>query len=767
MLTFWDGLLRRSHWLFLLVALLTLIFVLKLRDLRFDSSPSTLILSQSPENLYYEKMTRLFGSDQVLLIGLNSDDLLRSPQLEEIRELTDELEKIRGVKRVLSLTNATDIRGVDEEVQVFPLIPADLGTVDRATLASRLRANPFYEKNLVSTDLRTTSLIVFLEDFEMGKALARGREVTRKVRQVVSQVLASRSAFIGGLPEMELEGTESMIRDSLFLTPLTVLLVVGILIIVFRSARAVLLPMLVIALTLIWTIGALIWSGRPLKVTTLVLPSLLIANGSSYVIHFLAHYYRSIAGAYADHDNAKPSSLDKISYRALLLQTAVQMHRPILISAATTMAGFVSLIFTSIPAIRDLGIFATLGIFLSYFFCMTLAPSILAHISTPPLQHLPGRSGARRELFLRKLAHFNLHYRAWVFTVAVAGVAWSMWGIFHLKVHSDYLAYFRKSAPVVQAAEEFHRRLAGIAPLSVIVEAPAERTVLEPYILKGTESLQRKLKDTPGIDTALSIVDTLKLMNRAFHTEDPRFFELPSEPEIIQELVDLAESDPNGLIRIFISEDHRFLRILGRTHLFSSAELQGELERVEREGGKLFPPDVRVHATGTLVLMNQTSDQVASQQVRSLAISVLLIALIVVILFRSGRIGLLAMIPAGIPIVLFFGLIGWFNVPLNVNTSVIASIALGIAVDNCVHYLVQFQRNTQKGLSIPLAMQESLVNAGGPMIAAAMALAIGFLVFGFSSFVPVSNFGYLSAFIMMTNLLADIFLLPCLMLLRT
>ncbi|MCI0420604.1 MAG: MMPL family transporter, partial [Acidobacteria bacterium] len=140
-----------------------------------------------------------------------------------------------------------------------------------------------------------------------------------------------------------------------------------------------------------------------------------------------------------------------------------------------------------------------------------------------------------------------------------------------------------------------------------------------------------------------------------------------------------------------------------------------------------------------------------------------LISTIVIILFRSWKMGCLAMIPAGLPVFLCFGLMGWSGVSLNVNTSLIANVAIGIAVNNCVHYLVHFQRNVRQGLSASDSTCESLKNAGAAMLAASIALTFGFLVFGLSRFVPVSQFGLLTAFIMGTDLLANIFLLPSLM----
>lgn len=192
--------------------------------------------------------------------------------------------------------------------------------------------------------------------------------------------------------------------------------------------------------------------------------------------------------------------------------------------------------------------------------------------------------------------------------------------------------------------------------------------------------------------------------------------------------------------------------------------MQALTDRVQQLAGPLVPPSAQLNTTGTLVLMNLTSDQLAREQMKSLLLSVTFIATILIFLCRSFKVGLMCMIPAGLPVLMFFGVLGWTGLSLNVNTSVIAAIAIGIGVDNCIQYLVRFQRCRNEGLSPQAATRQSLTRAGGPMSAAAAVVALGFLVFGLSRFAPVSQFGLLSASVMGFNLLTNLLLLPILLL---
>ncbi|HTY23114.1 MAG TPA: MMPL family transporter [Desulfomonilaceae bacterium] len=783
MARFCSWLLDHSRWSLSLILLLSAGWLIPLRHLQFDSSSSSFVQANSKQNTYYERIQRIFGNDEILLIMLTSHDLLKRSMLEQIREVTANIERVEGVKRVLSLTNLMDVEGQGDEVKIKPLVPANLETLNLDELRLRIQADPLLEKHIISKDLQSTSILVFLENFERQRALSQGRFVTQRVLEIVDPLRQHAEVFIGGLPEMEFEGTTNMMSDLKLFTPLTLILVVGLLIVSFRSWRGISLPLVAVLIALLWTLGPMALIGRPLTITTLTLPSLLIANGSSYVIHFLAQYYRALLRAYRlqghthtprDKDsflNAHESSaplapLGKQSYRAVLLETINYTHVAILISATTTMAGFGSLVISRIPTIRDFGIFATWGVFLGYFLCMTLVPLLLWHHRIPRLNEVPGQEDSHRYYLMGELGQFDFRRAHWIYGAALLCAVWALWGLYRLQVHTDYLGYFRQSSQIAKASEAFASRLAGLATFSVVIEAQGDRSVLDPEILMTSDSLQGSMGQTAGVDKTLSIIDSLKLLNRAFHSDNPQFYVLPSDPAVIQELVEFAESDPSNLTEEFLSADHRTLRILVRTRIFRSTELRSEFNRIERQGKELFPPDIQVHSTGTLVLMNQTSDSVAEGQVESLLLSTLLISAIVIVLFRSFKVGLLSIIPAGLPVLFFFGLLGWTGTPLNINTSVIANISIGIAVDNCIHYLIHFRRHrVRRKLTVPDAMREALMSAGGAMISSAIALTFGFLIFGASRFVPVSQFGLLSASVMGANLIATIFLLPALILL--
>lgn len=759
---YWRWILKRSVWVLLLLGTASALLLPALDDLRINTSPSTLILSDSPANLVHRKTRRIFGNDEVLLIGLTADDLLQPDTLASLRQVTRNIEAIPGVRRVLSLTNTLDILERDGAIEISPLIPESLERLDLQALRARLRDNPLYEKELISSDSRTTSLLVFLEERSSpGEDQIFG--LVAKIRTAAAPLARLGHLFIGGVPEMETAGMANMIRDLWVFTPITAVMVMVILTFDFRSRRGVALPLLAIGLTLVCTLAAMVLSRFPLKPTTLVLPSLLIANGSAYTIHLLTHYYQCLLQAYDRLSASGQSRLTRQQYREVLARSLQRAHRPIAISAFTTMAGFTALIFNRIPAIRDLGLFAVLGVFLSYFFCMHLIPAILVYLPIPPRARISGHDRSHRHTFFEKLGHFNRKHRGWIYSIAGLCAALGLTGAFQVQVRTDYLGHFRDSAPVVQATRTFEEHLSGLSGFSVVIESRDQSPLTDPATLSAVDQLQQRLQDLPGVDRTLSILDSVKLLNQAFHRNQPAFFRLPGRQDVLEEMLELIESDPRELSRDFLSEDHTALRILVRSSLFESTRLKALTDQVGQLAAPLLPPAARLQTTGTLVLMNLTSDQLAREQVKSLLLSVTFIFTILIFLCRSFKVGLACMIPAGLPVLMFFGLLGWSGLSLNVNTSVIAAIAIGIGVDNCIQYLVRFQHCRKEGLSPHAAAGESLTRAGGPMSAAAAVVVLGFLVFGLSRFAPVSQFGLLSAFVMGFNLVTNLLLLPTLL----
>jgi predicted RND superfamily exporter protein len=347
-----------------------------------------------------------------------------------------------------------------------------------------------------------------------------------------------------------------------------------------------------------------------------------------------------------------------------------------------------------------------------------------------------------------------------LYVLTVIIVIISVIGVRRIKIDIDYFHFFKPNSETSVNLAELNKRLAGAVTFDLIVEGQQPGEVEKPDVLRRIAELQafaeRHRNSTgQGIDRALSVVEFIKHLNRAFNRNDPRHYAIPADERVIAEL--LSE---RGQLKSFLTEDGRKARILIRSNLSGSQAMAAAIREVEAKGKELLP-EFRVYATGTFVLLNRTSDNIAGEQVQSIAIALVTIYLMLAILFRSLRVGLTALVPNLIPVLFFFGFMGWRGIPLNLTTSLVASVVLGLAVDNAVQFIVRFRRvQAEKHPSLRDAIIESMRLSGRPITYANIALAVSFAIFAASNFEPIGSFGLLSAVTILGCLIEDLVLLP-------
>jgi hypothetical protein len=350
-----------------------------------------------------------------------------------------------------------------------------------------------------------------------------------------------------------------------------------------------------------------------------------------------------------------------------------------------------------------------------------------------------------------------------LYILTAAIVAFSILGVRRIVIDVDYFHFFKSNSEPVVGLEEISRRLSGPVTFDIIIEGDRSGAIETHGALsriaalqEWTEGLGRDSKRSGGelIDRTLSVADFVKHLNRAFNNGDPQAYKIPDDDRVIEEL--LSERDE---MRGFLSPDGRSARVLARTTLTRSRDMAAAVRQVETQGQALLP-EFRVDATGTFVLLNRTSDRIAGEQVQSVTIALITIFLMLAILFRSARVGFTALVPNLIPVLFFFGFMGWRGIPLNLTTSLVASVVLGLAVDNAVQFIVRFRRVQATTPDLREAIIESMRLSGRPIIYANIALAVTFAIFAVSNFEPISAFGLLSAVTILGCLVEDLVLLP-------
>jgi len=746
-----------------LLALVTAVLGAGMARLRVDSSVGTLLPRGDPGEAFYNQVVERFGNDEVDIIGIVADDVLAPSTLEKIRTVTDRAAAIAGVASVISLTNVRDpIADVLDPPLLVPAPPATAAA--REALRARIADNPLFTGNLIARDSRGAAINVFLADVARDDAVAQriDRELATLVREL--DATGPERLYLTGISHLRVRGLGLMRRDLAVLTPASLALVVAVLFLSFRSRRGVILPLLCVVTGLVCTMGVMGWLGEPITLGTLVLPSLLIVVGSSYATHVVARYYL---------ERETPTVPGEPVLGALQ-----QAALPVFVSAFTTATGFSALLLNSIPAVRALGLYAVIGIAFLLLLAMTLVPALLAVWP----ERRDGASGAagggesgRLGGALAALAALDVRHRRLVFAGAAVLVVVSLAALPRIRADTNFLAYFPPDSPVRAEHAAISERVAGALPFYVVVGNGAPGSMITLEALRRLRDLETFIDAIPGVTRSVALTDYLDLLDRGLRAsgdivldEEGRPVEPASvksfweDPRRLDEVLVLVKQNP-AAFRSVVTADFGQANVLVRTRFETSLEISEAVARIRRWAAEHQPPTVPATPTGSIVLLNGTTDDVVWGQVTSVTLALAVIFVVMSLLLLSAKVGFLAMVPNVVPIVLFFGILGWSGIMLNIGTSIIAAIALGISVDNTIHYMVRFNRELQATYDERRSLATALRTVGRPIVYTSAALGAGFLVMRLSDFVPVRDFGVLSAATMLGAMVTNLVLLPALL----
>lgn len=740
--------------------LLTVLFGLDAAKLRIESSFTSVLPTGDPAVAYYERTRELFGSDDVAVVGVRADDVLAPKTLAKIGRVTDALAKVPGVSRVLSLTNAVDVAAdVFVPPKLLPRMPPTEDDV--AALERTLAARPLYAENFLSPDHTGAAINVVFRPMTQAEYETLG--IDDAIRRVLDEARGPETFYFTGAGHVTQAAVGLMRRDLWRFTPLALLLVVGTLWWSFRTKRGVILPLAAVGAALVWTLGTMVLLGKSITIGTFVLPPLLLVVGSAYAIHVMALYYeRAERGG------------DAV---AVTEETLDRVWVPVGISGLTTAVGFASLMLNRIPAIFELGLFAVIGVVALVIASLTILPAQLGRMSVERVSARARDGRPFLDEILERLASWVSRSRRWVLLVGAVLTAVAVAGVTRIQADSDFLDYFSRSADVRRDAETINQKIVGSNPFYVVVEAPKGKRLDTWENVKLVRELDDYIETLPGITSVISLADYLELLesglvkgtgNDLVVDEAGNIVPAPppkpfwEEPKNLGPVLELVRTSPETFKSV-VTKDFRATSLLVRTRLSGSSEVHDTVAAIRAFVRDHFPASLSVRPTGNLILLNDTTNELIRGQIRSLGTALTVIFVVMALMFLSVRIGLLAILPNVVPIVVFFGILGWGGIYLNLGTSLIGAVVLGLAIDSTIHYMTRFNRELRGETDQGAAIARTLQAVGAPVIYTTVALVLGFFTFAFSSFMPIQNFGVLSGITLATALGANLALLPALL----
>jgi len=722
--------------------------------IRIESALDTVLPRGDSAVTYYDEIRAVFGSDDVGVIGVlapdGGPDVLAPGTLDKINRITLEVGKLPGVEKVLSITNAVDVaQDVFTPPKLLPKIPPE--PADVAALRAKLVAVPLYRKNLVSDDYRGTAVNVFFKSLSDTDDAAA--QVDDQIMAILDREAGPERLQFTGASHVKQQAVELMRRDLYRFTPLALMLVVVTLWLSFRTKRGVLVPLLSVVTALVWTLGIMVLTGHTITLGTFVLPPLLLVVGSSYAIHVMARYYEQTEGR-----------SDRVD---VVVRAFERVWVPLVISVLTTSIGFGSLMVNRIPAIFELGAFAVVGVLCLGVTTLVPLPASLAILS---VERSTARARGKRpwlDRVLKGLAWAAARERRPILAGAFVLAVVSAVGLTRIRVDTDFLAYFTPSAQVRTDNETINARIVGSNPFYIVIEGKPG-TLKRVEVLRRVKDLQRFVEAMPGVTSTVSIVDYLELISSRPGEGDiclddngqPVTCKNPLEDQHALDELLKSIGQYQSVVKSAVTPDFATASIMVRTRLSGSRTIQATLDGIRRYVDEHFPKDLPVRLTGTLVLLTGTTSDILTGQIESLAIALGVIFVVMSAMFLSARIGFLAILPNALPVLIFFGVMGALGILLNLGTSLIAAISLGIAVDSTVHYMARLNLELKGATDQAAAIERALRTVGVPIVYTTVALFFGFLTFAFSSFVPIQNFGILAGVTMAASLVTNLVLLP-------
>jgi predicted RND superfamily exporter protein len=726
-----EWILQRPFLVIIATAVITGLFGWQLPNLSFKTSVYDLQIEDLAETARYEDFKKLFGSDEIIRVVIKSSNVFDPITFRKIELLGETAAQIEGVRRVISLPGikkAVDVSG-NWSMEKFHTV------VSQAEL---------FRKNLISTDGKTTALTLALENG------AEPQRVIQHVRQMLEDAPADLKLYQTGMPLVSEALARFTEKDFFRLPPITFLIIAVILFYLFRKLQYILIPLICVGLALVWTLGLMACLKIPLSMLTMIVPVFLVAVGTAYCLHIVSEHLASIKAA--------DSPLDATR------KTFAGISLPTVLAVLTTVIGLGSLLANRITAIREFAIFSCFGMVSILVIVLTFLPAALSFMKLPAKkagQHIDPNPFFTR--FIDKIVDLNLKHQKIVLPIIGALVLLCLIGIFRIQVETNPVGYLKEGAPVKRNFIDIYQDLSGSFPINIAMGGPTADFFENPKNLADIARLQEFLDTQSGVDKTLSFADYLKLVNYALNRFEPDYYRLPQEGfEVRMVLNDFKTILGEDVFSRFMNADLSKTNILLLTHLSSSRKFLQLRDKTLAFVKQNFSKDLEWEVTGLGMVIAASSQQVTIGQIKSLGITMILVFGIMFILFMSFKVGLIAILPNLFPIVINFGIMGWLGIELSMATSLIASIAIGLAVDDTIHYLVRYNREFKKDLDEKRAIRDTLHQVGKPIIFTTITLCAAFSILLFSSFKPTAIFGVLMMITSLSALIGDLILLPSL-----
>lgn len=751
----------------LAVLVLTAALASQLRHLYFDTSTEGFLSPHHPSIQLYNAFREEFGRDELIVVGVETDDILDLQFLATFRALFEQLEReVPFTNTVDAMINARYVHGDGDELIVEDLFEQwPQNADDIAKIRARIERSALYPGLYMSRDHKLATVVIRLRylEPEPGETFKDSRvkleqEITESLEAVKHIVEPFRergfTIHIAGSPVVSDLLKWAMVTDMQTFMKWVVLINAVLLFLLFQRFSAVIYPLVAVILSVVATISLMAIFRQPLQLPTAIVPSFLLVVGIGDSIHFLSLFFAE----FNRHGDKKQALVDAMEHAGLAM----------FLTSLTTAAGLGSFVGANLLPVANMGIFTAIGVMLAFGLTVIVLPALLTLTPLKPhARHASPHTSPLIDRVIDRAIHLSYHYPKSIIITSVVLLMVSCALASQMRFTHNPLVWLPDSLAVKQSIVAVDEQLGGSVSVEILVDTGQEHGLYDPDLLRKLDAVCAELAafktDAFAVNKVLSITDLLKESNRALHGNDEAFYQVPDTRELVaQELFLLELNGADDLYRL-VDREYRTARITLTIPWIDTLLYNPLMDSLQDRFHQHLGDRVTVQVTGLVPLLGSTLDSVIRSAAQSYAIAILVIGVIMMFLLESPKLGLISMFPNVLPIAMIMGLMYLGNVPLDMFTMLIGSIAIGLCVDDTVHFMHHFRRYRDKGLDVQSAIRETLHTAGRAMIVTSVVLACGFMVLLLSEMNNLNHFGLYSALCILFALVADFLLAPALM----
>ncbi len=698
-----------------------------------------------PSFAYSDKAEELFDIRDAIVIAIENKGGVYNPStLQKVKDLTKALSKMKEIHKsdITSLYTADNIKGSEEGLEIDEFYKRVPKTEEKLrSIAKAVTTNDMIHGRIVSEDETATLIITKIDDGVFSEDFYHAIVNLAESYQGDGDKL-----YVAGQPIIE--GTMAMLmpKDMKTMMPIVLLLIVIVLMLVLKSVKATMLSLMVVIISSIWSFGIMAAFGIPIYAVTTLIPVLLIAIGVADGIHMFSHLQLYMTS------NKEETKEQKIT------NMVAEMWKPVVMTSVTTAVGFLSLLTSEVYPIKYFAVFAALGVVFAMLLSLIVIPAGTQLFGLPRRSE---KSEMKSDVFNKASDWFALNitkYKKSFIIWTIIMTLFFAFGASKVWINSSFLERFPDSNPIVQTDAFVNEKFMGTTSINVILEGKANDAFKSPEVLKLAEKMMNEtIAKFDLIGGGISINDFLKRMNKVLNEDREEFNTIPDSRDLVAQYILLYEmsGDPDKLWEV-VDSDFKTGNYNFQVKTDNSKALEEILAHLETYKEDFAALDVTLNFAGsgyTLLLFNSL---ILEGQIKSLILSFFIVLILLSLMFKSVKIGIIGTIPIAITAVISFGVLGWLNIPLETTTALISSIAIGIGIDYAVHFIDRYKINALATGDKQLTIVKTMAHSGRAISFNAIVVIAGFLVLLVSEFLPNQALGAVVSLNMFTSFIGTI-----------